>query len=383
MQFSLPAPCSPLSASRIAVIGGPWEYVHNRLCFYNHFAQLEGQGLFSYVPLLDRLLTPERDLLGVDAVVISRGRHPNLRNVLNYCRRQSIVTIYMLDDNWLWVGKDWPDLYASIFSPGLPEYEMFLECVRACDAVMVYNQLLAEDLRPYARQVICLPINVRPADFQASLRNPVLAEQVAALRAWRQQSGGLVAGYAGSWRYSDGAFQALAAVSRRTAPPIKTLLFGRVSPRQLKFFADRAVVLPFVGHETYTAALGTLRPDLLIAPLDRSRTSMSKCPARYLDYSLAGAAGVYSDVPPYSQAVVDGKTGLLVQGDNAASWSAAIERLIEDADLRHSLARAARSDVLQKYDTAVVAPLFAAALGGLIDGYRRARSALVEESATC
>ena len=39
---------------------------------------------------------------------------------------------------------------------------------------------------------------------------------------------------------------------------------------------------------------------------------------------------------------------------------------------------AARRDVLQKYDTAVVAPPFAAALGGLIDGYRRARSATGE-----
>ena len=45
-------------AYKIAVTGGPWEYVHNRLYFYNPFAQLEGQGLFTYVPLLDHLLVP-------------------------------------------------------------------------------------------------------------------------------------------------------------------------------------------------------------------------------------------------------------------------------------------------------------------------------------
>ena len=37
----LPAPRS--AASRIAVIGGPWEYVHNRLCFYNHFRSSKGK----------------------------------------------------------------------------------------------------------------------------------------------------------------------------------------------------------------------------------------------------------------------------------------------------------------------------------------------------
>ena len=201
-----------------------------------------------------------------------------------------------------------------------------------------------------------------PADFAAPLKHPVLKQKIGALLAWRQETGGLVAGYAGSLRYSDGAFQALAAASQRTAPPVKVVLFGGVSPRQLQFFDKRAVVLPFVGYEAYAAALGALEPDILIAPLDRSRTSMSKCPIKYLDYSIAGAAGVYSDMPPYSQTIVDGKTGLLVRDDDAASWAAAIVRLIEDEALRRSIAPAARRDVQERYETAVVAPAFAAAL---------------------
>ena len=67
-------PCSPLllpAAFRIAVTGGPWEFAHNQLCFFNHYAQLEGQGLFTYVPLLDRLIEPERNLRDIDAVIIS------------------------------------------------------------------------------------------------------------------------------------------------------------------------------------------------------------------------------------------------------------------------------------------------------------------------
>ena len=369
---------------KIAVTGGPWEYAHNRVHFYNPFADLEGQGLFTYVPLLDHLLIPERDLRGIDAVVISRGRHAEVRKVLDYCRRRSIPTLYMIDDNWFWAGKDWPDPYASIFAPGLPQYEMFLACLRECDAVMVYSDVLADDVRQYAKQVIRLPANVRPADFAAPLTHSLLKQEIAALLAWRQETGGLVAGYAGSRRYSDGAFQALAAASQRTAPAVKVVLFGGVSPGQLQCFDNnRAVVLPYVGYETYAAAMGALEPDILVAPLDRSRTSMSKCPTKYFDYSIAGAAGIYSDLPPYAQTIADGTTGLLVRGDDAASWAAAIARLIEDEALRRSIVRAARRDIRERHETAVVAPAFAAALRGLIDGHRRAGNPPFEEPATC
>jgi glycosyltransferase involved in cell wall biosynthesis len=368
---------------KIAVTGGPWEYIHNQIYFYNPFAELEGQGLFTYVPLLDHLLAPERDLRGVDVVIISRGRHANVRNVLDYCRRQSIATLYMIDDNWFSVGKDWPDPYRSIFAPGLPQYETFLACLRECDAVLVYNDLLAEDVRPYAKRVVRLPANVRPADFAAPLRHPALKEKIGALLAWREETGGLVAGYLGSLRYSDGAFEALAAAAQRSAPPVKVVLFGQLSPRQLQFFDNRAVVLPHVGYESYAAAVGALQPDILIAPLDRSRTAMSKCPVKYLDYAIAGAAGIYSDVPPYSQAVADGKTGLLVRDDDAASWGSRLARLIEDAALRRSIVRAARRDVEERYSTAVVAPAFAAALCSVIDGRRQARNPPVEERVVC
>ena len=327
-------------AYKIAVTGGPWEYVHNRLYFYNPFAELEGQGLFTYVPLAGPgLLEPQRDLRGVDAVVISRGRHANVRNILDYCRRQSIATIYMIDDNWFWVGKDWADPYAPIFAPGLPEYEMFLTCLRECDAVMVYNDLVAEDVRaarqagpPAFRQ--CSAGRFRGSD-QAS-HTEAEDRRVAGLAArdrrarWPAMSDRCVTatGHSRHW------------LPRRSgaAPPIKAVLFGGLSPQQLQFFGNRAAVLPFVGYEAYAAALGALQPDILIAPLDRSRTSMSKCPIKYLDYSIAGAAGVYSDMSPYSQTIVDAETGLLVRGEDAASWAAAIDRLIEDESLRRSIA---------------------------------------------
>jgi len=357
------------AAYKIAVTGGPNEHAHNRLCFYNHFAQLEGRGLFTYVPLLDSLIVPERDLRGVDAVIISRGRHANLRAVLDHCRRHSIATLAMIDDNWFSVGKDWPE-YAPLFSPGLPQYEMFLSCLRECDAVLLYNDVLADDVRGYARRIIRLPVNVRQSDFEAPMKHPSLKGKIESVLEWRRQTGGLVVGYAGSLRYSDAAFQALAAVSQRQSPAIKTLLFGRISARQQEHFGGQSLVLPYVGYDDYAAAMGALKPDILLAPLDRSRTSMSKCPNKYLEYSIAGAAGVFTDTSPYTQTIIDGKTGLLVRDDDEASWSAAIGRLVADPALRQSIAAAARCDVRKRFETGVVAPLFAQALLDVIREHR-------------
>jgi glycosyltransferase involved in cell wall biosynthesis len=371
--------CEGRGAYKIAVTGGPWDFAHNQLCFFNHFAELEGRGLFTYVPLLDQLIEPERDLRDVDAVIISRGRHANLRKVLDYCQQRSIATMYMIDDNWISVGKDWPEVYASVFAPGLPQYEMFLSCLRECDATLVYNDVLAEDVGRHARRVIRLPVNVRAADFAAPLRDPELKGKIEWLTEWRRQTGGLVAGYIGSRRYNDGPFRALAASTRRRWLPVKVVLFGVVSEQQRQYFGSDAVVLPYVGYDDYAAAVGTLAPDILVAPLDSSRTSMSKCVNKYLENSIAGAAGVYSDTPPYSQTVVDGQTGLLVAGDDPAAWSAAINRLVEDAPLRQAIAAAARRDVLERFETGVVAPAFADALLALIrDRGRRARQAAKE-----
>jgi hypothetical protein len=374
---------SYVAPGRIAVTGGPWEFAHNQLCFFNHFAELEGQGRFTYVPLLDHLIVPERDLHDIDAVIISRGRHPNVRKIIDHCRRESIATLYMIDDNWLTVGSDWPDPYAAIFAPGLPQYEMFLSCLRECDAVLTYSDVLAEDVRPYVQRLIQLPTNVRQADFAAPLRHHELRPQVEALLDWREQTGGVLAGYIGSQRFSEGAFRALASPAIQSWRPVKIVLFGVVSEEQRQLFGSQAAILPYVGYDHYAAAIGMLAPDILVAPLDDSRTSRSKCPNKYLEYSVAGAAGVYSSVPPYVGTVVDGRTGLLVANDSEEAWTAAIARLAEDTALRKSIAAAARADVMARYETSIVAPQFAAAIEGLI---RRnpARCARKErEVATC
>jgi len=238
--------------------------------------------------------------------------------------------------------------------------------LKECDAVIVYNSTLEEDVAPYAKRILKLPTNVRRGDFSAPLKNTRLASEVKQLVEWRRLTGGSIVGFIGSPRFTDAAFRALAKVAKTRSQQVKHLFFGELSPEHKRIFDDSTVILPYIPYEEYAAALGNLAPDILIAPLDDCRTSRSKCPNKYLEYSIVGAAGIFSDVPPYSDVVTNGVNGLLVKGDQELAWEAAISSLLDDQALAKRMADAAQLDVLSRYETSIIAPLFADAISGLI-----------------
>ena len=185
---------------KIAITGGDWEYHHNRLTFFNYLDYLQGSGFASYKVLLDRSVT-RSDLAGNDLVVLTRARCGQVRSVIDHCAALGIPTLYMIDDNWLTVAADYPKYYARIFSPGRPDYENFLYALRHVTAVLTYSPILAEDIAPYAGDILRLPVSVPLAEFE-SVPRPVHAD-------------GFVVGYAGSLRHEDAAFAAMAAVARK------------------------------------------------------------------------------------------------------------------------------------------------------------------------
>ncbi|WP_448110443.1 hypothetical protein [Pseudomonas lini] len=83
-----------------------------------------------------------------------------------------------------------------------------------------------------------------------------------------------------------------------------------------------------------------LQWDFGIAPLLKSVFSDSKSDIKFLDYSLVGIPGIYSNVPAYADTVQDNITGMLC--DNTVDhWTTQIERMITSKDLRIQLADAA------------------------------------------
>jgi glycosyltransferase involved in cell wall biosynthesis len=328
---------------KIAITGGDWEYQHNRLYFFEYLDHLQGSGLGSYKVLLDRVVTAA-DLAGNDLVILTRARCDRLRFILDTCAAMKIPTLYMIDDNWLSVGADYPDHYAQLFSPGRPDYENFLFALRRATATLTCSMYLAEDIAPHARRVLCLPMSVPLAAFESVPRPP--------------PADGFVVGFAGSLRHNDAAFAALAAVGRQRND-VRVLLFGALSPEQERMFQGlRPMRLPPDTYDGYIRQIRQAGPDMLVAPLENTRTAQSKAPTKYLEITAAGAAGVYSAVPPYVGHVTHGKNGILVQDSNSeAEWREAIESLLERREITR-IWQAARDDVGKHYDVPVVAEQF-------------------------
>ena len=72
-------------------------------------------------------------------------------------------------------------------------------------------------------------------------------------------------------------------------------------------------------------------------------------PLKLFEYMAAGKAMVASDLPAWSDVVSDGETALLVPPDDIAAWTAAINRLRDDDDLRRRLGENARERVMARY----------------------------------
>lgn len=90
------------------------------------------------------------------------------------------------------------------------------------------------------------------------------------------------------------------------------------------------------------------RPDIAIAPLRDVPFNYSKSAIKYFEYSVLRIPGVYSNVGPYANAVEDGKTGFLVE-NNEADWTAALESLIVEPSLRSKIGGNARISVMRNH----------------------------------
>ncbi len=93
------------------------------------------------------------------------------------------------------------------------------------------------------------------------------------------------------------------------------------------------------------------RWDVGIAPLIGDEFDQYKTDNKYREYAGCGVPGVYSRVSPFIDSVRHGHTGLLVNRPD--EWIAALEQMVQSADLRSSIGAAALEEVKRNYDLRV------------------------------
>lgn len=102
------------------------------------------------------------------------------------------------------------------------------------------------------------------------------------------------------------------------------------------------------SYAQYAQELPKFGVDLVIAPLANNPFNRCKSNIKWLEYSICGFPGVYSNLPPYASSIRDGETGFLVENDTQ-SWFQILDNLIQNPQIRLKVGGQARAEVLSKH----------------------------------
>ena len=119
-------------------------------------------------------------------------------------------------------------------------------------------------------------------------------------------------------------------------------------------------------YEAHLSRLHHFGFDAAVVPLLDSPYARAKSPVKFFEYALAGVPAVYSSLPPYVDAVQDGRTGLLAD-DSTAAWVHALETLLNDDQLRERIAGEARREVRARLDNENIHATFKQILTSLLN----------------
>jgi glycosyltransferase involved in cell wall biosynthesis len=167
-------------------------------------------------------------------------------------------------------------------------------------------------------------------------------------------SDAVVALFAGRLTKDKGIYELAEAFHRLSAVRDNIWLFI-VGPDEQELSADirdtlgnasaKCVFVGFSSHpEKFMAAA-----DFICLPSYREGFGMV-----LIEAAAVGIPAIGSKIPGISDAILEGKTGLLVEPKNVNALQSALLQLIDDSDLRQQLGLAARQNVLNNFESAEV-----------------------------
>ncbi|MFL9925549.1 glycosyltransferase [Herbaspirillum lusitanum] len=251
--------------------------------------------------------------------------------------------IYESDDLLNEIPHDHPEAAAGArWKEGI-EYT-----VRRAHAIVVSTAFLAEKYRPLNPRVHVLPNYL---DFDLFFRPVPLTS--------RPDETITIGLLGSSIQPSNFALvnRALQTLCQRYGARLKIHFVGWECPKGWEHHPN-AVFQSFI-HE-YVDYAGQLKQwgwDIALIPLASDEYNQCKSYIKWLDYSAAGIASVFSDVTVYNQVVTHDRSGFLLPNDDQI-WLDTITQLIESPAKCHAIAQAGQDEVRRDYDLRAKAALY-------------------------
>ena len=153
--------------------------------------------------------------------------------------------------------------------------------------------------------------------------------------------------YHGTWSHRDDMkwlAPVIAEVQRRCPNTVFEVIGGDRVARIFKGL-PRVLVLPTMAWPDYLKHTQTVHQDIGLSPLRDTLFNRGRGPIKFFDYARAGAVGVYSAGPAFSDFVSNGVDGFVLENDPAL-WVERIVELVNMPKLRQNMADAAWHKVL-------------------------------------
>ena len=116
-------------------------------------------------------------------------------------------------------------------------------------------------------------------------------------------------------------------------------------------FANRILRVPFVDAADYYRSLANY--DIAIAPLTQTIFNDCKSNIKFIESALYKVPCVCSNLAEFRAIIQPGINGFIANSDE--EWYKALEALVLDSKLRHTMANAAYNSVMSKYDWQYIA----------------------------
>ena len=214
-----------------------------------------------------------------------------------------------------------------------PNRELILSVIDRVDAVIVSTPSLADALKTVAhpKQVYILPNAIESGSM---LRQPVVRQGAVRIALTGTPT------HRADMAVVD---KALEKVIRKYGRKVQLVFMGDTPEHWRKHPAVTSV--EFVkDYLLYARTLPKFEFDIALVPLLDNPFNRCKSHIKWLEYSVAGIAGVFSDLPPYAE-IKNGVTGIKVANTTDA-WFEAICDLIDHPDKRLAIAQTSQAEVL-------------------------------------
>ena len=271
----------------------------------------------------------------------------SVMDLIAECRRLNIKTLWDVDD--LIFDEDVLKTSSTINSLEPAEKEgvingakLYRQAMLACDEGIASTSGLAKAMKEAGLETIYVVEN--------ALDDETLAAARSIEGRLKKQEDGLIRIIYGSGTKTHNidfleAAPALANILKEN-PNVRFRIIGYLElPEYFDEVQSQIERIPFCNYTEYLTYLSEC--DISIAPLENFVFNDAKSNIKYLEASITKVASICSPRAAFADVIVNGENGFLA--DNEQQWHEAFDTLIQNSELRDSMAQAAYRTVTETY----------------------------------